>query len=172
MNSVIIDPKLRSMNRRRVPETAVLAIVTCLVAISSFAEDRSPGAAFLDKLLGSWNGRAVLTPVGALPYDLDFARTEGGAVAGTADPGAALHHWRFFMVNGQLRLRFLSTFRGNTRPTWLYAEQASPAGAFFRGRDLAHLTVKIKWEANQLRIDIFLQDSPHVSIRLSGGDGG
>ena len=76
------------------------------------------------------------------------------------------------MVAGQMRLRFLSTFRGNTNPTWLYTEEVSSVGAFFRGRDLDHLTVKLELRANELRIDILLHEVPHVSIRLAPADAG
>ncbi len=143
-----------------------IALVICMIAGSSFATEQSPEGIFLQNLIGTWRGQATRTPVGPAPYDITFARIESGAVAGTADPGAALHHWRFFITNGHLRLRFLSTFRGNTNPTWLYTEEVSSVGAFFRGRDLDHLTVNIELNVNELRIDIFLHDAPHVSISL------
>ena len=149
---------------------AVLALVICAIASSSFATNRAPEDIFLQNLIGPWKGRAIRTPAGPVPYDITFARIESGAVAGTANPGAALHHWRFFITNGHLRLRFLSTFRGNTNPTWLYTEEVSSVGAFFRGRNLDHLTVNIESNVNELRIDIFLHDAPHVSIRLAPAD--
>ncbi|MCZ6892599.1 MAG: hypothetical protein O7H40_00960 [Gammaproteobacteria bacterium] len=151
---------------------AVLALVICMIAGSSFAAKQSPEGIFLQNLIGPWKGRAIRTPVGPVSYDITFARIESGAVTGTANPGAALHHWRFFVANGQLRLRFLSTFRGNTKPTWLYTEEVSSVGAFFRGRDLEHLTVNIEMNVNELRIDIFLHDAPHVSIRLAPAGAG
>ncbi len=151
---------------------AGIALVICMIAGSSLATNDLPEGIFLQNLIGTWKGRADRTPMGPLPYDIVFAPIQGGAVAGTADPGAALHHWRFFIANGQLRLRFLSTFRGNTNPTWLYTEEVSSVGAFFRGRDLDHLTVKLELRANDLRIDIFLHDAPHVSIRLVSADAG
>lgn len=167
-----VELKRFTTNCRRSAGVAILAVVICAIWGSSFTVDRSPEGIFLQNLIGSWKGQAVRTPVGPVPYDITFARIESGAVAGTANPGAALHHWRFFMVAGQMRLRFLSTFRGNTNPTWLYTEEVSSVGAFFRGRDLDHLTVKLELRANELRIDIFLHDAPHVSIRLAPADAG
>ena len=76
------------------------------------------------------------------------------------------------MVAGQMRLRFLSTFRSNTNPTWLYTREVSSVGAFFRGRDLDHLTVKLELRASELRIDTFSHDALHVSIRLTLADAG
>ena len=143
-----------------------LAAALCLDLVGSPAQERTPETAILDSLLGSWRGRAVQTPIGPVSYDIEFSRMDDNAVAGVADLGAALHHWRFLIVDGHLRLRFLSTFRGNTRPTWLYTESLTPIAAHFRGRDLDYLTVRVEPGEHELKLDIFLRGNPHVSIRL------
>ena len=145
---------------------AILAAALCVGADGSPAQERTLETAILDSLLGAWRGRAVQTPIGPVSYDIEFSRMDDNAVAGVADLGAALHHWRFLIVDGHLRLRFLSTFRGNSRPTWLYTESLTPTAAHFRGRDLDHLTVRVEPGEHDLKLDIFLRGNPHVSIRL------
>jgi hypothetical protein len=156
-------PEERRLNLAR----ALMPVaVLCFITGSTLAAEQTLEAAFLDSLIGVWEGRAVQTPIGPAPYDIAFARTDDGAVAGVADPGAALHHWRFVIVDGHLRLRFLSTFRGNERPIWLYAESLAPGAVRFRGRVLDHLAVGVEPGATELKLDIFLHGKPHVSIRL------
>ncbi len=63
----------------------------------------------------------MVTPAGSLSYDIDFQRTDENAVTGTANPGAAIHHWLFSAKDKSLRLRFLTTFESNTKPLFLTA---------------------------------------------------
>ena len=142
------------------------AVVLCISAVVSVAKEPTLEAALLHRLIGTWQGRAEQTPIGPTPYDIAFSRMGDGAVYGVADPGLALHHWRFLVVDGHLRLRFLSTFRGNKRPMWLYAESLTETAAHFRGRDRDHVTVHVEPGEQDLKLDIFLRDKPHVSIRL------
>lgn len=121
---------------------------------------------FLDALVDNWDGRAVRTPHGPLPYDIEFSRVAKGAVAGVADPGAALHYWRFLVEDGQLRLRFLTTFGGNNTPIWLNAETISETTVIFRAEEPPYLHVQVTNTGEEISIDVFLDGAPHVRIRL------
>ncbi len=133
--------------------------------------DDPSAEAFLHALIGNWEGRAVRTPRGPLPYDVRFERTPEGEVAGIANPGAALHHWAFFVKQGRLRLRFLTTFRGNTEPTWLTAEKIAHGTVQFRADHPPYLTVHVAPKTDRVDIHVFLRDQPHVEILLTRRQG-
>ncbi len=159
-------PVTWQLRRPALNGVVIMAAVSCAVMVGAAAQERSLEAVFLERLLGSWRVSDMQTPIGSVPYDIEFSRMDDGAVYGVADPGAAFHHWRFLVVDGHLRLRFLSTFRGNRRPFWLYAESLTETAARFRGRDLDHLAVRVEPGERALKLEIFLRDQPHVSIRL------
>ena len=121
---------------------------------------------FMSDISGTWRGRAVLTPVGPLPYDISFARVEDGAVEGTADPGAAIHHWRFDKHAGSVHLRFLTTFRGNNEPIELQSHTLLGNVVVFRAREPSELEVQIGPSAQDTLIRVFLRDELHVEIQL------
>ena len=146
--------------------TVILAVVLCINMVVSVGKEPTLEAAFLHRLIGSWQGPAEQTPIGPVPYDIEFSRMDDGAVYGVAELDVALHHWRFLIVDGHLRFRFLSTFRGNKRPMWLYAESLTATAARFQGRDRDHLVVGVEPREQELKLDIFLHGKPHVSIRL------
>ncbi len=123
--------------------------------------------AFLEALVGRWHGRAVETPRGPLPYDIHFQRGADGAVTGVANPGAARHHWRFYIEDGRPRLIFLTTFRGNDQPIHLIAETLSNGVASFPADDPSHLTVQIETHRDAIDIRVRLRGEPHVRIRLT-----
>ena len=121
---------------------------------------------FLEGLVGDWRGQATRTPRGPLPYDIRFTRTPGQAVAGVADPGAALHHWVFSRSEEGLRLRFLTTFRGNTAPIWLSAGRAVAGTYQFRAEHPPHLRVRVTPHTDRVHIQVLLHGEAHVEIRL------
>jgi len=145
---------------------ATLAALLYLHAGALAKADTPAHAAFLDALVDNWDGRAVRTPHGPLPYDIEFSRSADGAIAGLADPGAALHHWRFLVEDGQLRLRFLTTFGGNTTLIWLNAETVSQTAVMFRAEDPPSLHVRVTNTGEEVNMDVFLHGEPHVNIRL------
>ena len=103
-------------------------------------------------------------------YDICFAATHR-RLYGVANPGAALHHWDFRLEDGALRLRFLTTFGGNTNPTWLTATRVQDQSAWFRADSLDHLSVGIELGDRRADIHVLLHDKPHVDIRLLAGAG-
>ena len=84
------------------------------------AEIRPPAAehrtTFLAAIEGPWEGQARVTPVGPRPYDMTFSGTAPRRVAGEAHPGASIHYRTFYGESETLKLRFLSTFEGNSGP--------------------------------------------------------
>lgn len=128
--------------------------------------DLSAAKRFLETLAGDWAGTALRTPRGVLPYDICFEHASPERLAGVADPGAALHHWDFHIRDDALKLRFLTTFGGNTTPTWLSAETMTGHTTWFQAAALDHLRVGIAQRPDQVDIHVRLHDRPHVHIRL------
>lgn len=123
---------------------------------------------FLASLVGEWVGTATTTPVGPLPYDLDFSRRADGSVEGAANPGAAIHTWTFYRQGAHLRLRFLSTFRGNRDPILLTAEGETDEGAMvFQAERPPFLRVQVKIGVAKATMQVLHHDRLHVEIHLS-----
>jgi hypothetical protein len=123
---------------------------------------------FLASLAGQWTGTATTTPLGPLPYDLAFSRCTDNSVHGTANPGAAIHAWTFYRQGAHLRLRFLSTFRGNRDPILLTAESETDEGAMvFRAERPEFLRVLVKVGEANATIQVLHHDRLHVEIYLS-----
>ncbi|HID82797.1 MAG TPA: hypothetical protein EYH06_08855 [Chromatiales bacterium] len=121
-------------------------------------------------LPGSWHGRAIETPVGPIEYAMNFHECVVAVVAGVADTGASLHFWRFWKSDGELRLTFLSTFRGNQKPTQLVANQFEENMIWFFAPELALLTLSITMNEAAINIHVFHHQKPHVFIRLTRTD--
>lgn len=121
---------------------------------------------FLTAVEGHWRGRAVVTPAGPLPYDIDFQRTDANAVTGAADPGAAIHHWLFSAQGKTLRLRFLTTFDGNTKPMFLTASMRVGNRYVFNAEQRDDLTVSVTPDPEAIDIEVFLRGDAHVLIKL------
>jgi hypothetical protein len=121
---------------------------------------------FLTNITGVWQGKAVLTPVGPLPYDISFAQIPDNGVEGAADPGAAIHSWRFINQDDGVKLRFLTTFRGNREPIYLLAKTRIGNAAVFRAREPNYLEVHVDPAAQDLFIKVFLRKKLHVEIIL------
>ncbi len=71
---------------------------------------------FQEILIGEWNGQAVHTPVGPAPYDINFQWLSKDCISGTAYNGFSHHTWTFCVEGKNLKLDFLSDFRGNDQP--------------------------------------------------------
>ena len=136
------------------------ALVARAEAIFTYSE-------FLENLVGHWHGEAVTTPIGPQPYTIEFQRQPDGDVAGVADTGGSLHHWEFIHRDGELQLRFLTTFRGNTQPNWFYVESRVPNAISFRAKRPTYLRVDITSAKQEVGIEVFLHEQIHVTIELT-----
>ena len=122
---------------------------------------------FLTGLEKQWSGRATYTPVGPRPYDITFKRHSPGRLEGTARPGEmSTHYWSFYQEDQTLRLRFLSTFAGNTRPLLLRATEVAENTWIFKSPRPRFLEVHVKPKPQALGIVIFLRGERHVEIHL------
>ncbi|HSH30245.1 MAG TPA: hypothetical protein VK971_10090 [Thiohalobacter sp.] len=145
------------------------ALVLALASATAVAEcPGTPAAeAFFNRLAGAWNGRASVTPVGPRPYDIHFEQRDSTWIYGSADPGAAIHHWGFYCHGGRLQLRFLSTFRGNRSPTLLDAVEITGERVVFQAREPEFLRVVVTPGWKQSRFEVLHHGKPHVLIELT-----
>ena len=128
-------------------------------------------ADFFQSLEGNWKGCAAKTPVGPRPYDIHFKFNEKGHLNGVADPGPVSdHHWSYRLEGNVLWLKFLSTFKGNTIPTWLSAIDKQGQTVTFRSKHVGKLKVEVTVIDNKQDIEIYLFNKPHVSIHLLRAD--
>lgn len=146
--------------------TLLLLLPITSVSAGPVCEQDNRVLRFFDQLDGAWQGEAVTTPVGPRPYAINFDRRETFWIYGQADPGAAIHHWGFYCDEGQLWLRFLSTFRGNRTPTMLKAKNISDAEIHFKAIDPAFLEVKIRAGNKQGQFEVLHHGKRHVLIEL------
>lgn len=148
--------------------TIVLALAIPLPRASAGDAAFAGGnGAFLQALLGAWEGEAVETPIGPHPYDITFTRNDDGAVSGVADTGPSAHHWHFDERDGELHLRFLTTFRGNATPNHFRVEAQSAGRVSFRAAEPAYLRVDVAPRGHAVHIQVYLHEAPHVRIELT-----
>lgn len=149
----------------------LILILLVLLSITPAAQAQPLDAgridAFLAQLEGSWQGQAVITPMGPRPYDITFQRNAQGHLEGAANPGAALHYWTFYREDQVLKLRFLSTFGGNREPIFLTATPEANGAWLFRALRPDFLTVRVSAEPQAVIIQVFHHDRLHVEIRLN-----
>ena len=132
-----------------------------------FSED---ARTFLAPLRGSWRGLADPTPLGRLPYDMNFNQVSETKTQGKSPTnGVAVHTWDFWYTDGgMLMLDFHTTF-GNSRAEGLCVTQTDvERGYLFSGGPSVPLEIWIKVTQRQsdLTFDasIHLYDRPHVTI--------
>jgi hypothetical protein len=121
---------------------------------------------FLIGLAGAWQGQAVITPIGPRPYDITFEFADT-CVTGQADPGAARHRWTFCPTADGLRLRFLSTFRGNRQPRLLHAVPEREGAVVFDAPNPRELQVSVESSPNRITVRVMRQYRLHVQIEWS-----
>ena len=143
-------------------------LVLLLFSATTWAEcQTAPGVRLLfDRLSGDWQGEAVHTPVGPRPYDISFERREPFWIYGQANPGAAIHHWGYYCEDDELRLRFLSTFRGNRDPVFLRAISITDAEIHFKAQTPAFLEVKVRPGYARSVFEVLHHGERHVLIEL------
>ena len=125
---------------------------------------------FFSALPGSWDGQAVETPVGPVDYAIHFHTCDKMVNAGVAELNVSDHHWRFWRDDGELRLTFLSTFRGNQEPTQLRVSETEQETIWFHAPELALLSLSLTLNEPHLDIRVYHHDKPHVYIRLTRSD--
>jgi hypothetical protein len=120
----------------------------------------------LDRLTGAWIGRAVHTPVGQLPYNINFEKVTESCVAGVAHNQASNHSWQFCAEPQNLTLRFLSDFRGNETPIHFTAtaRDTEVISLFAATHPFMQLQVSIQVDA--VWIKVIHHGELHVEIRL------
>jgi len=125
---------------------------------------------FIATLPGSWDGRAIETPVGPVDYIIGFHLCEKDVIAGVAELSVSDHHWRFWRSDGELRLTFLSTFRGNQEPVQLVVTETRENTISLHAPELALLTLSVTMIESNIHIRVFHHHKPHVYIRLTRTD--
>ncbi|PVV13859.1 MAG: hypothetical protein B6D82_07145 [gamma proteobacterium symbiont of Ctena orbiculata] len=144
-----------------------ILIATLIPATTWALCQQSPEARlFFDRLSGDWQGEAVTTPVGPLPYDISFRHRGPFWIYGEADPGAAIHHWDFYCEDEELLLRFLSTFGGNRDPLLLEPIRITDSEIHFKAQDPDFLEVKVRFGARHSAFEILHYGERHVLIEL------
>lgn len=121
-------------------------------------------------LPGSWDGRAIETPVGQVDYAIDFLKCDRSVVAGVAKLSVSDHYWRFWRSDGVLYLMFLSTFSNNRKPIRLIASNTEENTIRFHAPKLALLTLSVILVESHVDIRVFHHQNPHVYIRLTRSD--
>lgn len=126
---------------------------------------------FFNTLPGAWEGRAIETPVGPVDYAIHFHTCDKNVIAGVAELKVSDHHWRFWRSDDELRLTFLSTFRGNQTPTRLLISKIEDNTIWFHAPELALLTLSVTTVEPHVDIRVYHHHEPHVYIRLTRSDG-
>lgn len=133
--------------------------------------DRSPPDHIFDQfftvLPGTWTGQAIETPVGPVDYAITFHLCDQGVIAGVSELSVSDHHWRFWRLDNELRLTFLSTFRGNQDPTQLVVSKTEQNTVWFHAPELGLLTLSLTLAEPVVDIRVFHHHQPHVYIRLT-----
>ena len=150
------------------------SLISCSAASYATASTQAPSDNVADRVIaaltGPWDGRAIETPVGPVDYAITFHDCEIGVVAGVAELNVSDHYWRFWQTDGELRLTFLSTFRGNQEPTQLVVSRTEDNTIWFHAPALSLLTLSVALNEPDVDIRIFHHNEPHVYIRLQRPD--
>lgn len=123
-------------------------------------------SALLESLQGCWQGKAVKTPRGSLPYPICFELQDNNTLYGVADLHVSRHHWRFYLVEDMEQLSFLSTFAGNETPLYLSASQVASDHIAFSTEDGQYLQVQVQQQKKGYRFTIKVKGKEHVIIQL------
>lgn len=147
-----------------------------LASLTAYAADTTPPLTikeldhFMDSIQGIWNGRAIETPVGPVGYDISFHSCNPNKVAGIAELQASNHHWQFLRSDDELKLTFLSTFRGNQSPIQLKVRKTEENTIHFYAPKLDLLTVTVTPLDQHIDLRIFHHHQPHVYILLKNSN--
>lgn len=143
-----------------------MALFGAAVAAAGAGSGEPVAAAFLNRLVGAWTGKAETTPTGPRPYNMTFKRLADGRVAAAAHPGRAIHRWWFGASQSRLHLTFLTTFQGNRVPQRFRPAVFAGEEAVFNTDRADRLTVRVLLRRDSLSINVYRRDRLHVAIRL------
>ena len=127
---------------------------------------------WLPGLEGNWDGEAVHTPAGPVPYNIEFSEDDAGCVSGTADTGFSNHTWTFCPAGDGVMLEFVSDFRGNRDPIMLKPVRMEQGKVVFQSAEITFMDVVLARADDQVTIDIMHHGKLHVRIELTAADTG
>ncbi|MCW8328928.1 hypothetical protein MD588_08910 [Photobacterium sp. SDRW27] len=148
--------------RSNAPSLLLTILVSTLLAPLPAAS----GDALIESLQGCWQGKAIKTPRGPLPYPICFEISEENTLYGIAKLSVSQHHWRFYLGSTKTRLKFLSTFAGNQTPIHLSLIHDDAERLIFAADNKQYLQVEIKQQHDGYQFTIKLKGKEHVIIRL------
>lgn len=122
---------------------------------------------FIDTLLNDWQGVAVHTPVGELPYDLHFEKINKQCIQAIADNKFSQHRWHFCENEDKLSLLFFSNFRGNKEEINFRLVSRTEDVYHFRAPDLNFMDLLLQLNKNAVNIKINHHGMLHVEIQLN-----
>ena len=131
---------------------------------------KAEGTSFLTNLRGAWEGATTQSPIGQVPYEIEFENVERGIVRGRSyTNGAAIHTWSFRSGDrGLMVLDFHSTFGDSHAKDLCLTKTHDEKGYLFSGGVPEFLKVWTRISSVQDRqiweADILLYDKPHVKI--------
>lgn len=143
-----------------------IIIVTLLVSIGTFAHGETDAGRFQALIAGEWQGKAVHTPIGPTPYDIEFRKQNDLCLIGTAYNGFTHHTWVFCDDQGDLKLDFLSDFRGNDLPIHFKLVSEQEAIWTFHADSHDFMDVLMTIRENSGWIKIMHHGKLHVQINL------
>ena len=152
----------------------ICVLLLCSVPVFAADTEAMPSASVIDRLFtvlaGSWDGRAIETPVGPVDYAITFHACDEAVIAGVAELSVSDHYWRFRRSDDQLSLTFLSTFNDNQEPTQLLVSEIDASTIRFHAPELALLTLSVTLAEPNIDIRVYHHLKPHVYIRLVRSD--
>lgn len=148
--------------------SAVCFAAALVFAVPGFGTDLDdPAEKFPGSLVGAWHGEAVQTPVGAVPYSIEFTKNTDGCISGTTDTGRANHTWTFCKLDAHLRLHFFTDFGGNETPINFEMTSTEQGVRTFFAKTHGFMQVLITVRENSGWIRIMHRGKLHVEIQLS-----
>ncbi|WP_064609565.1 hypothetical protein [Photobacterium sp. J15] len=160
------------ISKRTKPLLMIFLATLVLFTLSDSEKSQSQVEQLLLPLIGCWEGEALKTPRGALPYPVCFKRLDDGTLYGLAKLNVSDHHWYFYLNNKKSRLRFMSTFADNLKPvnlpaTKLQARHIEFSTAPFSNEHASQLHIAIDKVHKGYLFTMTLQGVEHVIIRLA-----
>lgn len=127
---------------------------------------QSEGSRFLKSLPGSWEGSAPFTPLGKLPYNIEFNKSGDDKVIGKSfTNGQAVHTWTFSLTGrNALTLDFHSTFGDSRAQNICVTKVDAEKGFYFSMGEPSRLSLWIKVAGSTWKSKILLSGKSHVTI--------
>ena len=152
----------------------ICLLLLCSVPVFAADKEAPLSVSVIDRLFtalaGSWDGRAIETPVGPVDYAITFHACDEAMIAGVAELSVSDHYWQFRRSGDAFRLTFLSTFNDNREPTQLAVSEIDGSTIRFYAPELALLTLSVTLAEPHVEIRVYHHLKPHVYIRLVRSD--